>query len=88
MTYDDPQVLGEEQKAFLGTPLGQYVGEKVGQLYSDLHKEAESGDLTSEQKAFKIERAAGVQLVIDILTANAILLDSGTFERPKDASTT
>jgi hypothetical protein len=45
-------------------------------LYNQLHQEAE-GDLTAEQKAFRVERAAGVKQVIDYLMTQQELIESG-----------
>ncbi len=86
---EDPQALGEAQKRFALSEFGQHVLIQIDTAYNDALSGAQQEGLTGEQKAFLVERAAGVKKCIDILTANAILIDSGTFDddKPKAATT-
>lgn len=59
----------------LDTEFGQKHLEWLSLLYNALHQEAE-GDLSAEQKAFRIERAAGVKQVIDHLMTQKQLIES------------
>jgi hypothetical protein len=63
---------------------------QIDQAYNGLLESAMQEGLHGEQKAFQVERAAGVKKCIDILTANAILIDSGTFDddKPSKGATT
>jgi hypothetical protein len=68
---------------FLKTELGELFVEQLSLHYNNLHQEAEGDSLTIEQKAMKIERAAGVKFAITWLTSRDELLAQGYW---KDAS--
>lgn len=70
---------------FLETDLGKHHLAQLSVQYNGLHQEAESEKLSIEQKALKIERAAGLKIAIDLLTGPERLLAQGYFEKVKPA---
>ncbi len=65
---------------FLGTELGEHYLTQLSLQYNGLHQAAESEALTFEQKALKVEKAAGVKVAIDILTQADALHEAGYFK--------
>lgn len=82
MTKPTPKQEAEMATAFLETPFGQHYITELGLIYNGLHQDAERGDLSFEQKALKVERAAGVRQAIDWLKGRQGALKAGVF--PKD----
>ena len=81
MSNLDAKRLAEAIKDFTASDLGQDYLTALGLQYNGLHHAAESEDLSIEQKAMKIERAAGVKWAIDYLTSRETLLDQGYYKK-------
>lgn len=62
-----PQQIAELADAFLESDFGKHYIQQLQLNYNTLHHEAESQNATAEQKAFLVERAAGVKFAIDYL---------------------
>lgn len=71
--------VAEMASEFLKTPFGEMFIAAASLQYNGLHHEAEDQTATCEQKAFKVERAAGVKWAIDYLTQRAELLKQGDY---------
>jgi hypothetical protein len=69
---------------FLKTELGELFVQQLSLHYNNLHQQAEEDGLSIEQKALKIERAAGVKFAITWLTSRDKLLAEGYWK--EDAS--
>jgi hypothetical protein len=82
----DARTVAEYEADFAQSDYGQYILEKIMVQYNELHHAAEAEDIGAEAKAFKVERAAGLKLAIDLLTANANLMDSGIFDTPQETT--
>lgn len=75
MTPDiDLERLAQLKADFLHTELGEWLIPHLAELYNGIHHEAEAA-VTAETKAFKVERAAGLRQVIDILTTDAAMYE-------------
>lgn len=72
--------LAEQITDFLRTDLGQHLLKQLSLQYNGLHHQAEGQELTVEQKAMRIERAAGVKWVIDYLMQRKHLLETGHYK--------
>lgn len=72
---DDDERLATDAHAFIETPYGMYVVEKLASLNYALHQAAED-EPTIEGKALKVERAAGLRQAIELLTSNAKLYEA------------
>lgn len=75
--------LGAFGSQFLQTPYGEYVVEKLSELYNGEHHKAEEAT-TIEQKALAVERAAGIRVAIDLLTHDAAMYDAGQLTEKKE----
>lgn len=78
---DEAEAHAKEMSRFMRSALGQRLLSHLSVRYNALHQEAEQTNLNSEQKAFLIERAAGLKLVIDDLQSPGALLEAGYFEQ-------
>lgn len=81
----DPERSAREIVAFLKTELGEYFVTVLNTFYNDLHHQAENESLTAEQKAMRIERAAGVHWAINFFIERKRLLESGHFDKQREA---
>lgn len=77
--------LAELAQAFLETDFGQYYLQVMSVQYNALHQAAESKELSIEQKALQVERAAGLKWAINWLTNQDQLLKQGYYEEKPDA---
>ena len=79
-TFTDKQ-LSELANEFVESPFGKHYLAQLALVYNALHQEAEREELTTEQKAMKVERAAGLRVAIDYMTGKQKLLQGGHFDR-------
>lgn len=78
---DDVEKNAKELTKFLTSAAGERLLVHLSVRYNQLHQDAEQQGLSSEQKAFLVERAAGIKLVIDDLQSPGALLEAGYFEQ-------
>jgi hypothetical protein len=86
-TVIDENQLGKDARgayAFLQSEYGGRLVERFISLHSDLHKDAESEELTSEQRSTKIVKAAGIKQCIDLIFKEAQLVSSGQLKEMED----
>jgi hypothetical protein len=79
----DVKRLAQLAQQFLDTVYGGWSIAKLSAIYNNLHHEAEEAQ-SIDEKALKVERAAGLRLAIDLLTHDAALLETGYFDNDKD----
>lgn len=72
--------IAEMASQFVASEFGQYYLTMLSTEYNGWHQEAE-GDLSVEQKALKVERAAGLRFAIDWLTGKDKLVKSGYYDK-------
>lgn len=77
MSKLEGELLAKAISKFLSTELGEQFLTTLSLHYNDLHHQAEDVALTAEQKAMKVERAAGVKWCIDYLTQRQKNLEDG-----------
>lgn len=85
MTQYEPKELAEACADFVKSEFGEFLMFQLGLQYNGLHQSAEASDLTVEQKAMKIERAAGLKLAMDFVTSRAELHKQG-YHREAESS--
>lgn len=66
----------EDVHAFVGSDLGEQYLTSLSAKYNEMHHKAELETMTAEQKAFYVERAAGIKFAIDWLVNR-----NGQYER-------
>ncbi len=76
----DERLIAEAAKGFLDTDFGRHFITQLSLIYNGLHQDAEQAT-TSEAKAFKVERAAGLKMAIDYLNERAMRIDRGDFPK-------
>lgn len=69
--------LADECAKFVASEFGQQAMTAFGLMYNGLHQEAENA-VTSEEKAFKVERAAGLKEAISWFQTRAQMSEQGT----------
>jgi len=72
--------VAEAADAFAKSEFGERFLSALSLQYNGWHQDAESEQLTSEQKAMKVERAAGVKWAIDYVTTRQMLLKTKAYE--------
>lgn len=72
----DPKQTLEDVHAFMLSDLGKQFMVGMSAKYNDMHHKAELETMTAEQKAFYVERAAGIKFAIDWFTNR-----NGQYER-------
>jgi hypothetical protein len=86
MTKADPPLdgkkLAQDIHLFLEDELGKHLIKQLSYKYNELHQAAESEDLTIEQKALKVERAAGLKWALDYLLTRNQRFVEGYWEDP------
>lgn len=80
-----PKQIAEEANAFIDSPFGKHFINQLQIKYNSLHHDAEHVDLSAEQKAYRVERAAGVKMAIDYLFMRRQRVESGEFDEKKKA---
>lgn len=78
-----PKLEAQAAHDFLETRFGKHFIEQLSMRYNVLHQSAEREKMTSEQKAMKVERAAGVKFAIDWLVQKDQQLAAGMFPPDK-----
>lgn len=76
----DVERLAEMAAEFLETPYGKYAIAKLAELYNQLHHDAEAAE-SVDVKAFKVERAAGLRLAMDLLMNDVAAMKAGYFKK-------
>lgn len=77
----DAQKMSEDVHAFMLSDLGIYFMQSLSTKYNDLHHKAELETMTAEQKAFYVERAAGLKFAIDWVANRNQQHESGYFDK-------
>lgn len=80
----DGKDLALRIKDFIETDLGEQYLTSLSLQYNVLHQRAEAEGLSMEQKAFLVERAAGLKTAITYLTSRAEQLDKGYYDEKKE----
>lgn len=78
----DPKLIAEAAKAFSETDFGKHYIAQLSVIYNGLHQDAE-GNLSVEQKALKVERAAGLKIAIDFIAERVAMFDQKYFDNQK-----
>lgn len=77
----DPLQTVEDVHAFILSDLGKQFMAAMASKYNDFHHKAELETMTAEQKAFYVERAAGVKYAIDWMANRNQQYESGYHDR-------
>lgn len=77
----DMQKQVEDVHAFMLSDIGLSFMRSLNTKYNDLHHKAELESMTAEQKAFYVERAAGIKFAIDWMANRNQQHESGYFEK-------
>ena len=80
---DDNQLSHDARGAyqFIQTPYGERLIQRLVELHSGLHEQAEGDSISIEQKAVLVTKAAGIKQCLDIILKEAALVSSGELER-------
>lgn len=76
----DPKLITEAAKQFSDSEFGKHYIAQLSIIYNGLHQEAE-GNLSIEQKAMKIERAAGLKIALDFISERVALFEQEYFDK-------
>jgi hypothetical protein len=79
VTYS-PKQVAQMAHDFLETPFGKYFINHLSVQYNGLHQEAEDPSLSPAQKAYKVERAAGIKVAINFLLERDQLLQADYYK--------
>jgi hypothetical protein len=77
----DPQKMAEDVHAFILSDLGKYYMQSLSAKYNEMHHKAELETMTAEQKAFYVERAAGMKFAIDWMINRNGQYESGYYDK-------
>lgn len=77
----DPQKTAEDVHAFMLSDLGKQYMQSLSAKYNEMHHKAELETMTAEQKAFYVERAAGIKFAIDWFVNRNQQHESGYFDK-------
>lgn len=83
-----PAEIAERAHAFMQTEFGQLFLTSLSGIYNDMHHKAEKEDLSIEQKALYVERAAGIKVAIDWMLERKANHDRGLFAKKVTPATT
>lgn len=79
----DLKRIAQLKSDFLRTEFGEWMIPALAELYNGLHHDAEEAKAI-EAKAMKVERAAGVRMVMDFLMNDAAMLEAGLLDEAKE----
>lgn len=76
-----PKQIAEMANEFTESLFGKWYLSQLSGKYNELHHQAESEELGVDQKAAKVDRAAGVKKAIDIVMERRQRYLSGEFDK-------
>lgn len=77
----DPLTVAEDVNAFLLSDLGKIYMTALNGKYNEMHHKAELETMSAEQKAFYVERAAGLKIAMNWMISRKQNYDNGAYEK-------
>jgi hypothetical protein len=77
----DPQKMAEDVHAFILSDLGKQYMAALSGKYNEYHHKAEIENMTAEQRAYYVVKAAGVKEAIDWMVNRNQQHESGYYEK-------